>query len=320
MFHYDGGLKLTRADLAVDFRRRQPRAFVSHAHSDHIARHAYALCTPTTSRLYQHRLGRRRTLDMPYGQTIQWGGLRLTTYPAGHCAGSAMLLADDGEQTLLYTGDFKLGPSATAEPAQLPRADILVMECTFGDPRYRMPPWEETVVDLVRLVREALAARHTPVIHAYVLGKAQEVTRLLTQNGIHVLQHRDVFLISQIYERCGIALGNYGVYDGRSRGEFALVVPPGKSHLRRLGGLEPLTTFAVTGWAAVKSTRSRLGVDHALPLSDHADYDQLLEAAAQVAPREIYCTHGPECFVGHLRRAGFMAFPLGKSYQARLFD
>ena len=66
LFHWDNGLKLTKADLAIDFRRRQPRAFISHAHSDHIARHEYALCTPETAALYQHRLGPRPTLPMPY--------------------------------------------------------------------------------------------------------------------------------------------------------------------------------------------------------------------------------------------------------------
>ena len=91
MFHWENGLKLTKAGLAIDFRRRQPRAFVSHAHSDHIARHEYALCTPQTAALYQHRLGPRPTLPMPYRRPIDWGGLRLTTYPAGHCLGSAML-------------------------------------------------------------------------------------------------------------------------------------------------------------------------------------------------------------------------------------
>ena len=65
MFHYDRGLKLTAADLAIDFTRRQPRAFVSHAHTDHMARHEYALCTPATGKLYQFRYGPRRRATFP---------------------------------------------------------------------------------------------------------------------------------------------------------------------------------------------------------------------------------------------------------------
>ena len=150
IFHYDNGLFLTRAGLGVDVRRRQPRCFVSHAHADHMARHEMAWATPATGRLYRHRLGaRHRVREMEYRQPAELGSLRLTAYPAGHCLGSAMLLADDGDTSLLYTGDFKLGPSATSVAAELPSADILVMESTFGRPDYRLPAREDTIAQLV---------------------------------------------------------------------------------------------------------------------------------------------------------------------------
>ena len=97
-----------------------------------------------------------------------------------------MLLAEDGERSLLYTGDFKLDASATAEAAELPHADILVMESTFGRPRYRLPPREEVVARLLEIVLAALADGMTPVVHAYPLGKSQEVTKLLTSSGVPV--------------------------------------------------------------------------------------------------------------------------------------
>ena len=128
VFHYDRGIILTRAHLALDVRRRQKLGFISHAHTDHMGKHELALCTPETARLYQFRCGMREVLQMPYRETLELAGLELTTYPAGHCLGSAMLLARDEDQSLLYTGDFKLGESATSERAELPRADILVLE------------------------------------------------------------------------------------------------------------------------------------------------------------------------------------------------
>lgn len=307
MFHYDGGLKLTRADLAVDFRRRMPRAFVSHAHNDHMARHELALCTPATAQLYQHRLGTRPVLELPYREPREWGGLRLTTYPAGHCLGSAMLLAEDDGRSLLYTGDFKLGESATSERAELPQADVLVLESTYGDPRYRFAPREELVAQLLTVVRRALDAEQTPIIEAYALGKAQEVTKLLTHHGIAVLQHRSVFEISQVYERCGMSMGRVAEFTGLPIEGHALVVPPGKHRGAGLQGVRRPFRIAVTGWALGSGWSRRFGVDAAIPLSDHADFDELVEAVERVGAREVLCTHGPESFVDELRRRGFQA-------------
>ena len=320
MFHYDDGLFLTRAGLAVDVRRRQPRSFVSHAHADHIARHELALATPTTARLYQHRLGpRHRVLEMQFGQPIEFGELRLTALPAGHCFGSAMLLAEDGDRSLLYTGDFKLGESATAEPAELPHADVLVMESTFGLPKYRMPPRAETIARLIEIVRTALAEEKTPVIHAYPLGKSQEVTKILTGAGIPVLQHKAIYEISRIYEKCGMPLGDVGLYTGEPLAGHAVVTLPRGMNDFRLANLGRTVTIAPTGWAIDARTKYRWGVDHALPLSDHADFDQLIETVRRVEPREIFCTHGPVEFVDHLRDLGFNAFPLAPRAQKMLF-
>jgi Cft2 family RNA processing exonuclease len=301
--------------LAIDFRRRQPRAFISHAHNDHMARHEYALCTPETAALYQLRLGPRRTLHLPYRQTIEWAGLRLTTYPAGHCLGSAMLLAEDQGQTLLYTGDFKLRPSLTAQPAELPHADTLVIESTFGHPDYRLPAQEESIAEFLALVRQTLADEMVPVIQGYILGKSQEITRLLTDAGIPVLQYRSIYEVSRMYESLGCPLGRFERFRERVEPGWAVIVPPGTP----LTGLARQVRFALTGWAMDPAAKYRLNVDHAIPLSDHADYDELIAAIDRVAPRAVYCTHGPESFVDRLLDLGYNAHVLGKPRQGRLF-
>jgi putative mRNA 3-end processing factor len=320
MFHYDAGLFLTLAQLGVDVRRRQPRCFVSHAHTDHIARHELALATAGTACLYRHRLGpRHRVLEMSYRTPIEFGGLKLTAFPAGHCLGSAMLLADDGQRSLLYTGDFKLDASATAEAAELPHADILVMESTFGRPHYRLPPRDEVVAQLLDIVFAALADGMTPVVHAYPLGKSQEVTKLLTSNGVPVLQHRVIYEISCIYEECGVDLGDFGLYEGQPLNGHAVITMPRSAREFRLPRLGKTVSIAVTGWAKDAATKYRLGVDHALPLSDHADYDQLVETVRRVEPREVFCTHGAPEFADHLRDLGINAYPLHPPAQRRLF-
>ncbi|MEM6799205.1 MAG: MBL fold metallo-hydrolase [Planctomycetota bacterium] len=326
VFHYEDGLMLTGPRLAVDFRRRQPRGFVSHAHMDHMARHELALATPATAALYRHRLGPRlRVREMPFGEAIEFGGAKLTALPAGHCLGSAMLLAEQGGERLLYTGDFKLGDSLTAAPADPPRADLLVMESTFGRPHYRMPPRQNVVEELVQLVRQTLADGRTPVIHAYALGKAQEVTKTLTTAGIPVLQHPEIYAISRVYAECGMELatgdatvGEYpaGLDAGRALAGHAVVTLPRSMKRFRLAGLGakpqgPCVSIAVTGWAIDPGTRRRLAVDHALPLSDHADFDHLVvlvhrvsraPCTAPTAPRSLSNTSAAKASRGCVAR------------------
>ena len=51
----------------------------------------------------------------------------------------------------------RFSESATAERAELPRAEILVIESTFGDPRYRLTRRALAIEQLLELVYAALA-------------------------------------------------------------------------------------------------------------------------------------------------------------------
>ncbi|HEX5103046.1 MAG TPA: MBL fold metallo-hydrolase RNA specificity domain-containing protein [Pirellulaceae bacterium] len=309
MFHFDGGLKITSIDLAVDFRRRQPRGFISHAHTDHMGRHELAYCTPATAALYQRRYGPRPTRLMLFGEPLQWNGLTLTALPAGHVFGSAMLHVSGEQGTLLYTGDFKLRPSATAEAATLPRADVLIMECTYGTPRYRLPPRDEAIAQLLMIVQRVLAAGRTPVVRAYVLGKAQEVTRILTAAGLRVVQHPLVHEISLVYQQCGCDLGTFERLDGPPPEDAVVVAPPRNQKAAHMIGLRRPVSIAVSGWAVDPGCRW-LAADYAVPLSDHADFDELVECVERTEPAIVFCTHGPAGFVEELRRRGHNAHPL----------
>jgi Cft2 family RNA processing exonuclease len=181
-----------------------------------------------------------------------------------------------------------------------------------------LPPRDQAIGQLLDLVRRTLANDQTPVIEAYALGKAQEVTRILTDAGMAVLQHHEVHRVSQVYEQQGMSLGNVMRLAAPLVPGKAVVVPPGRRY-KQLAGVRRPVRIAVTGWASDPSAKYRLGVDHAVPLSDHADYDDLFSAVEQVSPREVYCTHGPASFVDRLLDAGWNAFVLGRARQQRLF-
>src|SRR5204863_395354 len=81
--------------------------------------------------------------SFPFGKRRTVHDLDLMLLPAGHIFGSAQLCLFTAGDTLLYTGDFKLRPGKSAEQAQWQQADTLIMETTFGLPRYRFPPTEQ---------------------------------------------------------------------------------------------------------------------------------------------------------------------------------
>ena len=133
---FQRGLHLPELDLWLDPWDAKPRAFVSHAHADHFARHESALCSDVTAALVRKRfhLAENRIEAVSFHVPVVRDGFRLRLLPAGHISGSAMLhvtrIKDNA--SLLYTGDFKLRPSPTCETPRVKPADLLIMETTFG--------------------------------------------------------------------------------------------------------------------------------------------------------------------------------------------
>src|SRR5690348_4695560 len=173
---YEGGVYLPDQDLWLDPRDAKRFAFISHAHSDHIAPHEEIIVSERTARLLQSRLpGSRTEHILPFCEKQRVNGLDLMLLPAGHIFGSAQCVLFAGDETLLYTGDFKLRPGKSAEQAQWRRAETLIMETTFGLPRYRFPPAEQVIDQIVSFCRETIEADQVPVLLGYSLGKAQEI-------------------------------------------------------------------------------------------------------------------------------------------------
>jgi len=230
-----------------------------------------------------------------------------------------MSLLEDDSGSLLYTGDFKLRPGLSAEPCEPRRADILVMETTFGRPEYVFPPNAEVMAGIVRFCREALDHDEIPVLLGYSLGKSQEVLSGLTGAGLPIMLNEPVARLTRIYESFGRSFPAYLPFDPRTAAGHVVLAPPGSttaSLRRRLGRCQ---VAVLTGWAVTPGCHFRYQADAAFPLSDHADFLDLVEFVKQVAPSRIYTLHGFAAdFAAHLRRLGFDARALGAQEQLEL--
>lgn len=253
--------------------------------------------------------------------------LRLSS--AGHVLGSAMLHITRPEGTLLYTGDFKLRPSLTVPDARPMQADTLVMESTYGLPMFRFPDWRSTHARLVDRVSTALRDGRQPIVLGYSLGKAQEIVRILTDAGLPVTCHGAVAAMNDLYQTAGVALGKYQRYEAKNfHGPTALdlaergvlVAPPQVARSAFVNRFERPLTLMLSGWGLLKNAQYRYGVDEVLPLSDHADFDELIELIDRVRPKKVLTHHGYREFVDHLRKRGIAAALARPDAQLQLFD
>lgn len=316
------GLHVTGTALWLDARRKSELSFVSHAHADHIARHERVIATQATLRLMAHRLGKLpAALPAPYNRPFELGSLSIELLPAGHILGSAQLRVTlaDGHR-VLYTGDINFQPSLTAEPAQLGECDTLVLESTFGHPRYRFPPKQEVLESVERWVRRQLEAGVTPVLLGYPLGKSQEAMKYLVSRDIAVTAHATIHEVTHIYEELGMAIGPVRRFRGTVHPGEVLMMPPRLSRSVAVTRLHPRSVAALTGWALDPGAARRYGADLAFPLSDHADCEALIDYAKRTGASEVITHHGFARELSQtLRERGIDARPIGEVQQLALF-
>lgn len=317
---YERGVYLPQENIWLDPRDGKPFAFVSHAHSDHIAPHDETIVSERTSRLMQARLpGERHEHVLNFGEQATIRGLDVTLIPAGHIFGSAQFFLETASGSLLYTGDFKLRPGRSAEPAEWRQAETLIMETTFGLPRYRFPPTDEIIGQIVAFCRDALETGAVPVLLGYSLGKAQEILCALSGAGLKPMLHGSVHRITRIYEQFGQSFCDYERYNANDVAGKVLICPPSANRSRMLEKIRDKRVAMISGWAVDPNAVYRYQVDAAFPLSDHADYNDLVRYVELVKPERVLTLHGFAAeFARDLRDRGIEAWALSEENQMEL--
>ena len=317
---YGRGVFLPEQNLWLDPWDAKPFAFVSHAHSDHIAAHDEIIVSERTARLMQARLpGKRNEHVVPFGEMTSVRGLDLMLLPAGHIFGSAQFFLQTRDDSLLYTGDFKLRQGKSAESAEWRQADTLIMETTYGLPRYRLPPTEQVIQQIVAFSREALEEDAVPILLGYSLGKAQEILCALAGAGLKPMLHGSVYQMTRIYEQFGQSFCEYERYKASEVTGKVLICPPSANRSRMLEKIPRKRVAMISGWAVEPNAIYRYQVDAAFPLSDHADYNDLLRYVELVQPKRVLTLHGFAAeFARDLRDRGYEAWALSAENQLEL--
>src|SRR5690606_25068864 len=282
------GLYCATGDFYLDPNSAVKTAIISHGHGDHACRNNLMVySTPPTKAFMLSRYGKsagHEFIVFDYFEQFEVSGVKVTFISAGHILGSAQILLEYLGIRYLYTGDYKIQPDSTCMPIDYVQADVLITESTFADPAIRHPDAREEIKKLNNCNDNIL-------LGAYGLGKAQRLNYLINEycsdKVVHL--HYSILPIHKIYEQYGIGFLRYRPYERKAlknaREDQIYIVPPltFNSYFR---GVNLKKVFA-SGWEHLQRNN-----DLSLYISDHVDWNEILNYVRQVEPLEIWTLHG----------------------------
>jgi putative mRNA 3-end processing factor len=276
---------------------RRPLRVVTHAHADHLAglrtsvkRCEKVLMTKATRDLIEviegpDALAGGNVKTLEYGKATRYGDERITLAYADHIVGAAQVLVEeDNGKRVVYTGDFRIDGTPVLE------CDTLVMEATYGDPACRRSFGVDVHELLVSMIERQLKDG-TVFVFGYH-GKLQEVMQILTDADVTVpfVMPERVFKMSKVCEHHGMRLGCLTQSTQDEAREMLNENLPCVAfyHMNSRGtvGLDA-SRICVSGWEFRSACRQISHNEHVIALSDHSDFDGLIEYVRLSKPKRV---------------------------------
>jgi len=268
--------------------------FITHAHFDHAHgfsfKESQKVSTEETGKIvtaYGKELNNWKPL--PLGGRVKVDDIEVVSHNAGHVLGSALYEVITPEGNIVYTGDLQFKDSFTMKAAEPVSCDILIMESTFGSPSFSFPNRDEVAQEMVEWALKTIENRKVPAFKADSLGNAQEITKAFNMNSkLPVMVHWRIAQFNNIYKAYGENLefldaNSEEASEVASSGECIFIAPKNLN----LTGHSELDPALVSGWALWARKD-----ENAFALSDHADFNQLIEFARACRPRVVLTCFG----------------------------
>ena len=281
------GLYCPYGDFYLDAQQPVQRVVVSHAHADHaVAGNRTVYCTAPTADLMVLRYGKNAAKSFElynYHEPFTIGDVRITFISAGHILGSAQVLMEYRGTRYLYTGDYKVQPDATCNPIEWVKADVLITESTFANPETQHP-------DPVAEIKKLNNIKSNILLGAYALGKSQRLINLINTwcPQKTILVHHKIMPVNQVYQKYGFSPGTYQLYNRKlmkEQNQYVYLVPPFTfdSYFRATG----VKRLFASGWKNLQTNEH-----DTLFISDHVDWNDILQCVNFVQPQQIWTLHG----------------------------
>jgi putative mRNA 3-end processing factor len=296
LYPTETGLYCAPGDFYIDPPRPVPRALVTHGHADHARpNHGAVMATRQTLDIMAIRYGTDFTVhrQIAHGPT-RIGGVTVSFHPAGHVLGSAqILIVPDHGPRIVVSGDYCRSPNPVCLPFEPIACDVFVTEATFGLPVFRHP---DPLAEMGRLIASIAEFPDRPhIVGAYALGKAQRVIALARAAGHDspIAIHGALKRLCDYHVDQGIDLGTLVPATDAEQVQLVVAPPSAFSSPWVQRFRDPVLSYA-SGWMTVRARARQRGIELPLVISDHVDWPDLTATIRELAPAEVWITHGTE--------------------------
>lgn len=295
-------------------------AIITHGHADH----AYPgmkkyLCHHFTVNILKSRIGHDIQVEgVAYNRPFHINGVKISLHPAGHIIGSSQIRMEYKGKVIVFTGDYKIQDDGLSTPFEPVKCHELITESTFGLPIYH---WESVAAQTQRLnewITYNQGFKKTSVFIGYSLGKSQRILNAVKDMG-EVYVHYSIAKLNMAYSEAGIQLPPYHIVDLRKDtkqldGKIVLL-PPALLDTHLLQKIPNVAYAICSGWMQIRGARRWRSADAGFAISDHADWNGLLQAVKDSEAEKVYVTHGQTAtFSKYLNEIGIEAEEVKTNY------
>lgn len=314
------GLYCRAGDFYIDPWQPVNKAVITHAHSDHARWGSqHYLCHVFTQPILQLRLGEHLYQTVEWNEPVYMHGVKVSLHPAGHIIGSSQVRVEKDGEVWVISGDYKCEDDGLSGAFEVLPCDVFVTESTFGLPIYRWKPQQEIFKEIQNWVLANKADGKVPVLMAYSLGKAQRLLPCIAETGLPIFLHGAVYNVHMALVNAGWPLpavqrADLALPKEHYRGGV-VIAPGGTDGTPWMKRFAPYAVGVCSGWMQVRGNTRRRNADAGFALSDHADWNGLLQTVKDTGASKVYVTHGFQAaFSRYLNEQGIEAAEVKTEY------
>jgi putative mRNA 3-end processing factor len=293
----DKGLYCAPGNFYIDPWKPVEKAVITHAHSDH-ARWGSSnyLCHHFTKPILQLRLGPNNYQSVDWNEPLNMNGVKISLHPAGHIIGSSQIRVEHNGEVWVASGDYKVADDGLSGAFEPVKCHTFITESTFGLPIYKWKSQHEIYTNIQQWILKNQTLEKASVLIAYSLGKAQRVLQAAAVVTDKIYVHGAIWNMHETLKNEGWNLPDVKrVMPDMPKEEFrgaVIIAPPSADGTPWIKRFTPYSIGVCSGWMQVRGNARRKNVDAGFVMSDHADWDGLLQVIKETEAQKVFVTHG----------------------------